>query len=91
MTYDQWITEQAAAIEEPLQYAARSGHTDIALYVIPTDGKAWGRIVAGSECPEGATDVLAFPQYGTRALGVPLSQRRAALWDACRRMPICGA
>src|SRR5262245_47141904 len=41
MTYDQWVKEQADAVEPLLRQEARAGRYDSALFVMPTDGKAW--------------------------------------------------
>lgn len=39
MTYNQWIKDQAQAIEPEIWRAVREGRTDVAVYAIPGDGE----------------------------------------------------
>jgi len=88
-TYDGWVHEQAAHIVRDMHLDANAAIYDKAVYVIPSSGAEPGKLVLAHEKPDGATDVLSFHGHGTRIGGIPYSGMFNALWNACRRMPIC--
>jgi len=92
MTYQKWINQEAARIESELRARAKAGEFNLAVYVLPAQYPAWGKLVLASEKPEGASDVLRFPTggYTTNISTVPYSMMNRFIWDACRTMPVCG-
>jgi hypothetical protein len=86
--YTQWIGEQAHAIMPGMRDFAGRGITNVAVYVIPSNGPVAGKLVLATELPDGATDVVRFPSQGSRVMSVPYSHLQSLLWHACRRFPI---
>ena len=88
-TYDNWVHRQAARIIGEMRVAAMAGLFDLAIYVVPGKGAAEGQLILAHEKPDGATDVLSFPGVGTRISAIAYGNMSNAIWNACRRMPIC--
>ena len=88
--YDSWIEEQSGKVELAMRVHSRrgTGHYDMAVYVVPSNGATAGKLVLAEEKPSGATDVVRFPAQGTRVMCVPYSHLSSLLWHACRSFPI---
>ena len=91
-SYDRWIDEQTAGIIAALDTARRTG-ANLAAYLIPArPGAGPGKVIAATELPEGATNILLFNGNGgvrTSGLGwVARSSIRSQLWHICRSAPI---
>jgi hypothetical protein len=86
-SYAEWVAEQADKVRSAVSRLACSGIYDAAVYVIPSDGAVQGELLVSTE-PQ-ALEVLQFAGHGTRISGIPYSQFKTAIWDACRNVPIC--
>lgn len=88
-SYDEWITAQSARLVAELRARALAGDIGGAVFVMPSRGAVPGALVLAHDTPAGAVDVVRFPGHGSRVASVPYSGLRSALWEACRRAPIC--
>ena len=88
-SYDEWIKEQADKVRSAVNRLAMSGIYNGAVYVMPSNGATAGELVVATEQPEGTCDIVQFPGVGDRVSAVSILALSSALWNACRRMPIC--
>jgi hypothetical protein len=88
-SYETWVTEQTKTIANAINRLAMGGIYDEAVYVRSSNGARCGELVVAIVPPEGMLPAVAFGRYGTRVSDVPRSQLWKAVWDACRREPIC--
>jgi hypothetical protein len=86
-TYDAWVQLQTEKVRSAVNRLACSGIFDAAVYCLPSNGTTAGELVVSTE-PQ-TLDVLHFHGHGTRVSGVPTPQLYNAIWNACRRLPIC--
>jgi hypothetical protein len=86
-SYGEWVSEQADKVRSAVSRLACSGIYDAAVFVMPSNGATQGELIVSTEPM--ALEVLHFAGHGTRIAGIAYSQFNTAIWDACRRSPIC--
>ena len=89
VSYSNWVQVQSEKLRSAINRLACSGIYDGAVYVMPSCGAVPGELILSTEPVIGTVNVLRFPGVGDRVAAVPSSHLYSALWDACRREPIC--
>jgi hypothetical protein len=88
-SYDRWVSKQAIKVEMAVRDLAMRGRFDAAVYCLPSNGSEQGELIVATEPPPGMLEVVSFQPYGTRIASVPYSAMHSAIWNVCRRLPIC--